>query len=33
VLEEDPLHADPARLTAIGIEATYVGGVAVWTRA
>ncbi len=33
VLEEDPLRTDPARLAAIAIEATYVGGAAVWTRA
>lgn len=33
VLEEDPLHADPSRLARIAVEATYVGGVPVWTSA
>jgi predicted amidohydrolase YtcJ len=33
VLEEDPLQANPERLAGIGIEATYVGGAPVWTRA
>jgi len=32
VLEEDPLQADPTRLAAIAVEATYVGGAPVWTR-
>jgi predicted amidohydrolase YtcJ len=30
VLDEDPLVTDPRRLGAIGVRATYVGGVRVW---
>jgi predicted amidohydrolase YtcJ len=30
VLAEDPLSVDPARLSAIEVQATYVGGVQVW---
>ena len=33
VLEEDPLRTEPSRLGGIAVEATYVGGVPVWTRA
>jgi predicted amidohydrolase YtcJ len=30
VLHEDPLSVDPARLSTIEVQATYVGGVKVW---
>jgi predicted amidohydrolase YtcJ len=30
VLRDDPLRVDPARLSAIEVQATYVGGVKVW---
>jgi predicted amidohydrolase YtcJ len=33
VLDDDPLTADPHALGALGVRATYVGGVKVWDRA
>jgi predicted amidohydrolase YtcJ len=33
VLDDDPYTVDPATLGALGIRATYVGGVPVWERA
>lgn len=32
VLDESPLAVDPAKLGALGIRATYVGGAPVWER-
>jgi predicted amidohydrolase YtcJ len=31
VLAEDPLTCEPERIAGIGVRATYVGGVPVWT--
>ena len=33
VLDDDPLTIDPFKLGALGVRATYVGAVNVWTRA